>query len=199
MKKTRLMLTAMLMCICCMSAQAQGLKDILNGISDVAGKLTGNSTTTETIVGTWTYDSPQMKLESDNLLAQLGSAAANSKVNDKLSDVYKKVGLDKISITFNADSTYKSTINGKETQGTYSLDTENKTLTMKTRLGLSLKTNVEVSGDKMTLLFESEKLMDGLKAVTNLVAQVNSTASVVNSLISNYKGISLGFKLKKSE
>ena len=49
MKKTRLMLTAMLMCICCMSAQAQGLKDILNGISDVAGKLTGNSTTTETI------------------------------------------------------------------------------------------------------------------------------------------------------
>ena len=56
-----------------------------------------------------------------------------------------------------------------------------------------------MSGDKMTLLFESEKLMDGLKAVTNLAAQVNSTASVVNSLISNYKGISLGFKLKKSE
>ena len=113
------MLTAILMCICCMGAQAQSLKDILNGISDVAGKLTGNSTTAETIVGTWTYDSPQMKLESDNLLAKLGSSAVNSKVNGKLSDVYKKVGLDKISITFNSDSTYTSTINGKQSQGTY--------------------------------------------------------------------------------
>lgn len=199
MKKTRLMLTAILMCICCMGAQAQSLKDILNGISDVAGKLTGNSTTTETLVGTWTYDSPQMKLESDNLLAKLGSSAVNSKVNGKLSDVYKKVGLDKISITFNSDSTYTSTINGKQSQGTYSLDTTNKTLTMKTRLGLSLKSNVSISGDTMTLLFESEKLMDGLKAVTNLVSKVNSTASVVNSLISSYDGISLGFKLKKSK
>ena len=70
---------------------------------------------------------------------------------------------------------------------------------MKTRLGLSLKTHVNVSGDNMTLLFESEKLMDGLKAVTNMAAQVNSTASTVNSLIKSYDGISLGFKLKKTK
>lgn len=190
---------AMLTCFCCMGAQAQGLKDLLNGISNVAEQITGKSTTVESITGTWTYDSPQMKLESDNVLAKLGSAAANAKVSDKLGSVYKKVGLDKISITFNADSTYTSTINGRETTGTYSLDTNNKTFTMKTRLGLSLKTHVNVSGDNMTLLFESEKLMDGLKAVTNMVAQVNSTASTVNSLIKSYDGISLGFKLKKTK
>lgn len=177
---------AMLACFCCMGAQAQGLKDLLNGISNVAEQITGKSTTVESIAGTWTYDSPQMKLESDNVLAKLGT-------------VYKKVGLDKISITFNADSTYTSTINGRETAGTYSLDTKNKTLTMKTRLGLSLKTHVNVSGDHMTLLFESEKLMDGLKTVTNMAAQVNSTASTINSLIKSYDGISLGFKLKKTK
>lgn len=193
------MLMTMLACFCCMGTQAQGLKDLLNGISNVAEQITGKSTTVESITGTWTYDSPQMKLESDNVLAKLGSAAANAKVSDKLGSVYKKVGLDKISITFNADSTYTSTINGRETAGTYSLDTKNKTLTMKTRLGLSLKTHVNVSGDNMTLLFESEKLMDGLKAVTNMAAQVNSTASTVNSLIKSYDGISLGFKLKKTK
>ena len=199
MKKTRLMLMAMLACFCCMGTQAQGLKDLLNGISNVAEQITGKSTTVESIAGTWTYDSPQMKLESDNVLAKLGSAAANAKVSGKLGSVYKKVGLDKISITFNADSTYTSTINGRETAGTYSLDTKNKTLTMKTRLGLSLKTHVNVSGDHMTLLFESEKLMDGLKTVTNMAAQVNSTASTINSLIKSYDGISLGFKLKKTK
>ena len=51
----------------------------------------------------------------------------------------------------------------------------------------------------MTLLFESEKLMDGLKTVTNMAAQVNSTASTINSLIKSYDGISLGFKLKKTK
>ena len=188
---------AMLACFCCMGTQAQGLKDLLNGISNVAEQITGKSTTVESITGT--YDSPQMKLESDNVLAKLGSAAANAKVSDKLGSVYKKVGLDKISITFNADSTYTSTINGRETAGTYSLDTKNKTLTMKTRLGLPLKTHVNVSGDHMTLLFESEKLMDGLKTVTNMAAQVNSTASTINSLIKSYDGISLGFKLKKTK
>ena len=86
---------AMLACFCCMGAQAQGLKDLLNGISNVAEQITGKSTTVESIAGTWTYDSPQMKLESDNVLAKLGSAAANAKVSDKLGSVYKKVGLDK--------------------------------------------------------------------------------------------------------
>ena len=56
------MLMAMLACFCCMGAQAQGLKDLLNGISNVAEQITGKSTTVESITGTWTYDSPQMKL-----------------------------------------------------------------------------------------------------------------------------------------
>ena len=81
--------------------------------------------------------------------------------------------------------------------GTYSFDAESKTLTLKTKVGVSVKAHVEVLGSTMSLQFNADKLMSALQALTNLVSKINSTASAVNSLADNYDGLMLGFVLEK--
>ena len=68
---------------------------------------------------------------------------------------------------------------------------------LKTKLGVAVKTHVEVLGTTMSLQFNADKLMSALQALTNLVSKINSTASAVNSMADNYDGLMLGFELKK--
>lgn len=195
MKLTKIILTAALICAGCLSAEAQNLKDILSGVLE---KVTEESANEESeIVGTWAYDSPDCKFESDNLLAKAGASLASSKVNNKLKSVYSKVGMDSLKITFNADSTYTSTIKNKTITGTYSYDKKEKAVTMTPKIGKPYTMHTDLGGNSLSMTFESKKLMEGIKAITNLASKVNTTASLVNSLISSYDGMKLGFKMKK--
>ena len=195
MNKTKFILATILLCTGCMNIQAQSLKDILSGMAE---KVIGNKATTATsITGTWKYESPDCQFKSDNILAKVGSVAASSKVNDKLKSIYKTLGMENISITFNSDSTYKTTIKDKTTEGTYTFDSENKTITMKNRLGTELKANVTVADGTMGLMFDADKLMNGLKTLTNKAAQVNSTAATISNILGNYSGMTMGIKMKK--
>jgi len=195
MKKVRTFLAVMLMIVGCANAQAQSWKDILSGVVDkVTSAVTGSSTS---LVGTWTYDSPACEFESDNLLAKAGGSVASSKINSKLKSVYSKVGMTGVQITFNEDSTYTSKIKSKTTKGTYSYDSSNKKVTLKPSTGGSLTAYTSTGSNSLSLLFDSSKLMTGLKTITNLASKVNSTASIVNSVIGNYDGVKLGFKMKK--
>ena len=86
---------------------------------------------------------------------------------------------------------------GVTTKGTYTFDAEAKTIAMKTRLGLSMTAHVVVTGNTMSILFEADKLLSGLQAVTNLASKVNSNASLISDLSGSYDGMMLGFELKK--
>lgn len=188
-------MAALLMGITATQAQAQSIKDILSGVVDA---VTGKSNVSETsIAGTWKYSSPDCQFESDNLLAQAGGSLASSKINKQLSSVYSKVGMSGLTFTFDSDGNYTSTIKGHTTKGTYTLDSSAKTITLKTTTGITLKAHVSLTSSSLSLLFESDKLMDGLKTVTSLASKVNSTASTVSSILGNYDGLRLGFKMKK--
>lgn len=191
----KLVLIAMLMGAGVMAANAQDWKSILSGVvkTVVDDKLTtGNS-----VVGTWVFVAPSCSFESDNLLAKAGGEAASAKIEQKLEPVYNKIGLDSCMLVFNADSTYTLQLKRTTSNGTYSFDSETKTLTLKTKLGVAVKTHVEVLGTTMSLQFNADKLMSALQALTNLVSKINSTASAVNSLAGNYDGLMLGFELEK--
>ncbi len=194
MKTVKTILAALLLSMAATGAQAQSIKDIFSG---VVNAVTGSKVSASSLVGTWTYSAPACEFESDNLLAKAGGAAASKKITSKLSTVYSKVGMQNVSYTFKDDGTYTSTLKGRTTSGTYTLDEKNKTLTLKTSAGLTMKTYVSVSSSEMSMLFESGKLMDGLKTVTSLASKVNSTASLLSSLMGSYDGMRLGFKLKK--
>ena len=50
---------------------------------------------------------------------------------------------------------------------------------------------------KVTLTFNADKLMTTLKAVSNATSKLSTTAAIVNSLLSSYNGMRIGFELKK--
>ena len=179
------------------NAGAQDLKSVL---SDVVKNVVGDKTTTaSSIIGTWTYAGPECQFESDNLLAKAGGEVAAKEVEEKIQKVYEKVGMDGCQYTFNEDGSYSCTVKGKTSSGTYTFDSDAKTVTMKSKLGIKTVAYVTVTGDSMSLVFKADKLMSVLKTITSAASSVNSTASTISSIADSYDGLRLGFELKKKE
>lgn len=183
----------------CSVAHAQDWKSILTGVANTIGNKVNTSDIN--LVGTWQYVNPDCKFESDNLLAKAGGEVAAKKVEEKMSEVFTKLGFtDGCTYVFNADSTYTSTVKGRTTEGTYTYDASSKSLTMKTRLGVKFTANVSrnLTGDKMSLLFKADKLMNLVQSVGSFVGKNSSDATLnsVISLLDEYEGLQLGFELK---
>ena len=69
---------------------------------------------------------------------------------------------------------------------------------MTSRLGVTQTAQVAVTGTSMSLLFNADKLMSVLTALTRMASKVSSVGATVEGLISNYDGLLLGFKLEKA-
>lgn len=186
---------AAVIAFCIPATRAQDLKSVLTGVvKDVAGDKT---TTASSIIGTWTYVGPECQFESDNLLAKAGGEAAATKVEDELKTIYKKVGVEGCQFTFNEDGTYSQTIKGKTISGTYTFDNEKKTVVMKGKLGIQITAYVSTFGSSMSLVYNADKLMTVLTTISGSLSGINSTASAINTVAKSYKGMRLGFELKK--
>lgn len=187
---------ALLLCLFCpKNTSAQDWKSIL---TDAAKTIIGDkATSAESLVGTWDYSSPDCQFQSENLLAKAGGQAAAVKVENELAKAYRKLGIENCSLVLSEQGEYTFSIKGKSTGGTYAFDAQNKTLTLTDKLGITLKANVTVTGNSMSLLFNADKLFSALTTLTGLAAKVNSSAATLNSLISNYDGLLLGMELTK--
>ena len=108
--------------------QAQSWADLFKkeNIEKVVNAVTGNNAIDMT--GTWTYSGSAIEFESDNLLQKAGGAAAASLAENKLNEQLAKVGIKdgQVSFTFNADSTFTSTVGKRTMNGTYSYDTRSE-------------------------------------------------------------------------
>ena len=180
------------------NSRAQSWADLLNkdNISKVVNAITGNTETID-MAGTWSYKSSAIEFESDNLLMKAGGAAAATMAENKLNEQLSKVGIKEgqMSFTFNADSTFTSTVGKKKLSGTYSYNASTKQVDLKYLKLLNLHAKVNCTSNSMDLLFNSDKL---LKLMTFLGSKTNSTAlKTVSSLAENYDGMMLGFGLKK--
>lgn len=193
----RCLCMAAVMTVAAGNAGAQDLKSVLSGVvKNVVGDKT---TTASSIIGMWTYVGPECQFESDNLLAKAGGEVAAKEVEEKIQKVYEKVGMDGCQYTFSEDGSYSCTIKGKTSSGTYTFDSDAKTVTMKSKLGIKTVAYVTVTGDDMSLVFNADKLMSVLKTITSAASSVNSTASTISSIADSYDGLRLGFELKKKE
>lgn len=183
--------------LCCIPGKtyAQDWKSILTG---VAKEVVGDKiTTASSIVGTWNYIAPECQFESDDLLAKAEGEVASKKVEDQMQSVYDKIGLNGCQFTFNEDGSYSYTLKNRTVKGTYTFDDTEKSITMSTKLGIKLTAYVTVAGNNMSLVFNTDKLMSALKTITGAASKVNETAASINSLISSYDGLRMGFELKK--
>ena len=175
------------------NSQAQSWKDLLNkdNISKVVNAITGTPETIDMTKGS------AVEFESENLLMKAGGAAAATMAENKLDEQLSKVGIKagQMNFTFNADSTFTSTVGKKTLKGTYSYDASAKQVDLKFLKLLNLHAKVNCSSSSLELLFNSDKL---LKLLAFIGSKSNSTAlKTVSSLADNYDGMMLGFELSK--
>lgn len=177
--------------------QAQSWKDLFNkdNIEKVVNAVTGNQTIDMT--GTWTYSGSAIEFESDNLLQKAGGAAAAAVAEKKLDEQLAKVGIKdgQVSFTFNADSTFTSTVGKRTMTGTYSYDATDKVVHLIYFKLLNMNAKVNCTSTNMDLLFNSDKL---LKLIAFISSKSSSTTlKTISSLADSYDGMMLGFALKK--
>lgn len=200
MTRKLLLFTAAFVFTCTVTAQAQDLKSILGGIvqSAVGDKLT----TKQSILGTWKYKAPACEFENkesnNNLLSTATSSVAATTAESTLIKVYDKLGLDQCIFVFNEDGSYSTTLGKIKTKGSYTFNAEEKTITLKTKLGLTLTAKVAVTGSSMTLMFNADKLISAVKAITGVASNLTQYAKAINSLAEKYDGMMLGFELTKN-
>ena len=179
------------------NVQAQSWKDLFNkdNIEKVVNAVTGNQTIDMT--GTWTYSGSAIEYESDNLLQKAGGAAAAAVAEKKLDEQLAKVGIKdgQVSFTFNADSTFTSTVGKRTMTGTYSYDATDKVVHLRYFKLLNMNAKVNCTSTNMDLLFNSDKL---LKLIAFISSKSSSTTlKTISSLADSYDGMMLGFALKK--
>ncbi|MFV0589637.1 DUF4923 family protein [Bacteroides reticulotermitis] len=178
--------------------QAQSWTDLFNkdNISKVVSAVTGK-TEAINMIGTWTYRGSAVEFESDNLLMQAGGAAASAVAESKMNEQLSKIGIKdgQMSFTFNADSTFTSTVGKKKMSGTYSYNAKTKQVNLTYLRLLNMNAKVNCSSGSMELLFNSDKL---LKIMAFLGSKSSSAAlKTVSSLADQYDGMMLGFDLRK--
>lgn len=212
MKKSIIKFATMAMMLMCgtINANAQlDLGNIIGGItgnsnsstSDVISSLTSifssnKQATADNIVGTWTYDSPAIVFESDDLLSKTGAALAANKIESKLQTTLSKYGItkDKFIITFNNDGTFTETIRGKSYSGKWTV-TNNKLVLTYSYKKMEITTQKE--GNKLMFVADATKLLTLVQSLGAKTA-TNSSLSTITALAKNIKGMKVGLTLVKN-
>lgn len=150
------------------------------------------------IQGTWSYASPECRFKSENALASAGGAVAANTIENKLAEIYAKVGIKKgvCSFTFNEDKTCEIKYGNKTLKGTWTLDAKNRDLVIKAGL-LTLNAKAYYSVKELTLLFESDKILSVVKVLGSIAGGLSSTVGSLTQILDNYDGLLLGFNLSK--
>lgn len=192
-------------------------------VKNVLSSLIGSSmpVSEATLKGTWNYEGTSCVLESDQALANIGGSVAAGKVEEKLDGYLAKVGVAPGACTFAFldNDSCQFTVKGRTINGTYTLDSKEKTVLFNFYGRLSMTAHVSYDLTNMNLVFDADKLLSLIKKVTSTVASKTSTESgsglgsllggsstasaasgtlsTVSSLLENYTGMMLGMKLKK--
>lgn len=163
-----------------------------NILSSVIGldKLTQKS-----LIKTWKYNGPGCAFTSENLLAKAGGEIAASKIEEKLSAQYSKLGLSasNTTIEFKEDGTFAANIKGKAWNGTYTFNESDGAIQLKGLL-LSMNGYVKKETNGIALLFESKKLLTLVKTLSAMSGSTQATA--ISEIASSYDGVRIGFDLK---
>ena len=116
--------------------KGQSLKDILNSsaVKNAVTSVTGGKAVTfENLQGTWMYVNPALQLEGDNALKNVAGSLAATEAEKKMKEYCAKVGIVEgvFNYVFNSDSTFTSALKRGSLKGTYSVNPEDKTVTLR--------------------------------------------------------------------
>lgn len=162
-------------------------------VGTLLNKLLGNTTSTNTIAGTWTYSGPKVAFESEKILAQIGSSVLSSKIESTLGSQLEKMGFKqgKSTIVFTSDGQCQVVLTNRTLTGTYTYDQSTGKMTIQGAFGVAtVSPYVSVVGNEMYMLFEADKLLSVMGAVSSVVK-----TTTISNLLGNYNGLKLGWTM----
>jgi len=162
-------------------------------VGTLLNKLLGNTTNKNTIAGTWTYSGPKVAFESEKILAQIGSSVVSSKIESTLGSQLEKMGFKKgkSTIVFTSDGQVQVALGSRTMSGTYTYDQSSGKMTIQGAFGVAtVSPYVSVVGNEMYMLFEADKLLSVMGAVSNI-----AKTSVISNLLGSYNGLKLGWTM----
>lgn len=229
----KIVFSLMLMLAVATGASAQSWKDVLgkvatevasevssteagSAVTNVLGALLGNSLTLsiEALEGTWNYEGVACILESENALSNIGGTVVTSTIESKLDEKLTKIGVTpgKCSFTFVGDGTCTINVNGRDLNGKYELNAEEKMIVFTFVYDkLPLKTYVSYEIQNLNIVFKADRLLAFIKNVASYFSNgatgeqlgqlqsVMQTVGTIGSLLENYDGMMLGAKLSRGE
>ena len=170
-------------------------------LENLLGGLLSNTLTEQSFVGTWTYQEPQVRFESENLLTKAGGAVVAQSLEKNLDKYLSKVGISKgvTTYTFNDDKTFTITTKGRTiSSGTYSYDRTNKILNLNGTLGIMNQScTVGLDGSNLCLLYDADKLLSVMNGVGSLLGKTSALGTVASVFGESYDGMKVGFSLSK--
>ena len=169
----------------------------LGALGNILSSVIGlDKITQESLIGTWKYNGPGCAFTSENMLAKAGGEIAASKIEEKLSAQYSKLGLSESNtyIQFKEDGTFAASIKGKAWNGSYTFDGTQSQIQLKGLL-LNMTGYVKKETSGISVLFESKKLLSLVQTLSSLSG--SSQLSTIGEISKNYDGVRIGFDLKK--
>ena len=229
----KIVFSLMLMLAVATGASAQSWKDVLgkvatevasevssteagSAVTNVLGALLGNSLTLsiEALEGTCNYEGVACILESENALSNIGGTVVTSTIESKLDEKLTKIGVTpgKCAFTFVGDGTCTINVNGRDLNGKYELNAEEKMIVFTFVYDkLPLKTYVSYEIQNLNIVFKADRLLAFIKNVASYFSNgatgeqlgqlqsVMQTVGTIGSLLENYDGMMLGAKLSRGE
>ena len=183
--------------LCVSSTNTTSSNSTLGALGNILSSVIGlDKITQESLIGTWKYNGPGCAFTSENMLAKAGGEIAASKIEEKLSAQYSKLGLSESNtyIQFKEDGTFAASIKGKAWNGSYTFDETQSQIQLKGLL-LNMTGYVKKETSGISVLFESKKLLSLVQTLSSLSG--SSQLSTIGEISKNYDGVRIGFDLKK--
>ena len=192
---------AILAAACLAAAPAASAASPLDALKGAIGAIVGGSGTSSVIAeGTWTYSGPAVSFKSDNALQNLGGAAAGTALEAKIKPYYDKAGLQGMTFTVGADSTFVMKVKKLSFKGTIVYGAPGECTLQMSGLGKiaggNFKAQWQVVGNSLSLTFDVSRLVDLVSKIAAVSGQ--STLSTLATLLESYDGVYAGFRFSKS-
>lgn len=188
------------------SGNNSGSTDIVSAgtaiLDNLLGGLLSTTLTEQSFVGTWVYQTPEVRFESENLLKKAGGTVVASSIEKQLDKYLTKIGMKKgvTTYTFNADKSFTIETKGLTiASGNYSYDRTTKVLTLNSSLGIMNQScTVGMDGTNLCLLYDADKLLSVFNGVGQLLGNRSAIGTVASVFGQSYDGMKVGFSMSKT-
>lgn len=192
----RLIVIALLLALGATTAAAQDWKEALKRAATAAAdKLTDGKLTEYALVGAWSYTAPGVKFEGEDLASELGGAALEATIVQRLEKGYRLVGIEPgaCSFAFDREGGFTAQAGGRTLSGTYEFDPATHIVALHLSKGKydlgTIPGHVYLAGAELQLVFPITKLVELVTALGSRVSALESAAR----LLRKYENVYVGF------